>query len=402
MAEAVQGRAGKLIDSYRESMVSMLSEMIGIKAVSPASGGDGEAERADFLEKKIRELGVEAKRYAYRDDSGVDRPSIVATYGSAERTLWLMPHMDTVSEGDLGLWKRDPFTAAVEGDMVYGRGTNDDGQDVVSSIFALKALKELGPEPKFRLGLAIVADEELGSRYGIEKLIEEPIFSKNDMFIVPDSGNAEGTQIEIGEKGILWLRITVEGKQVHASTPEYGVNAKKLAARFLLAADELLHSKYPAEDRVFNPPRSTFEMTKQEKNVDSINIIPGKDVSYIDCRVLPQYRLDDIIADVRALADRGEFKDARIEVEAFNREDPAPVSDRNSILSKRLVSVLQSYGIEPRFEGIGGGTCAAFTRKKGMETVVWSKKDDIAHQPNEYARISDMLLDTKVFTLMFL
>ncbi|EQD47839.1 Peptidase M20, partial [mine drainage metagenome] len=56
--------------------------------------------------------------------------------------------------------------------------------------------------------------------------------------------------------------------------------------------------------------------------------------------------------------------------------------------------------VEPKLVGIGGGTCAAFFRKKGMNAVVWSKKPDIAHQPNEYAMLSDILLDAKVFVDM--
>ncbi len=402
MDDAMKERIGSLVDSYRDAMVGMLSEMVAIKAISPTSGGDGESRRADYLEKRIRELGVDVKRYTYTDNTGTERPNLVATYGDALPTLWIMPHMDTVSEGDIDLWEHEPFKAHVEGDIVHGRGTNDDGQDVIASIFALKALKDLDASPAFRLGLAIVADEEAGSTYGIAKLIEEPIFSKDDMFIVPDSGNAEGTEIEVGEKGILWLRITVEGKQVHASTPERGINAKRHAARFLCAVDDMLHSKYTAKDALFVPSYSTFEMTKQEKNVDSVNIIPGKDVSYMDCRVLPQYNLDDIVSDVKAVAAGADFQKVKIDVETFNREDPAPVSDKDSQLSKRLVSILQANNIEPKFEGIGGGTCAAFTRKKGMETVVWSRKEHIAHQPNEYAKISDMLFDTKVFTMMFL
>ena len=53
-----------------------------------------------------------------------------------------MSHIDTVTEGDVNLWKTDPFKAVIKNGNMYGRGTMDDGQPVISSMYALKALKE--------------------------------------------------------------------------------------------------------------------------------------------------------------------------------------------------------------------------------------------------------------------
>ncbi|MCL5112260.1 MAG: M20 family metallo-hydrolase [Candidatus Marsarchaeota archaeon] len=391
----------QLIDGYRNEILKTAGKMVQIKAISPESGGEGEAERAEFLGQLLKEMGFEPRRYDYKDDHGSVRPNIIVKYGNEKATLWIIPHMDTVSEGDPSLWTHDPFTLYVEGDTLYGRGINDDGQDVLASIYALKALKESGAKLRYNYGLAIVADEELGSKYGISKLIEEGIFGKDDMFMVPDGGNHKGDEIEIAEKGILWLKISVHGKQVHASTPQMGVNAYRKAIEFLAEADKMLHSKYSIRNKVFQPDVSTFEMTKHEKNTDSVNIIPGLDVSYIDCRVLPDYRLDDIVADMKGLASRPEFSDTRIEIEVANQEDPtAPTSIDAEVVKLTIDSVRHVLGIEPKAVGIGGGTCASFFRKKGMPAVVWSKKFDIAHQPNEYALLSDILVDAKVFADM--
>ncbi len=401
MDENLTNAISNRINSYKDEMVKTMSEMVAIKAISPFSGGSGEGARADYLEKVINSFGVKTKRFDYKDQTGTTRSNITAVYGNKKTTLWIMPHMDTVSEGDLNLWKYDPFKAQVDGDKIYGRGTNDDGQDVISAIYSLKAAKEMGMDLAFNIALAIVADEEVGSTYGVQKLLEENIFKEGDMFIVPDSGNNTGSEVEIGEKGLMWLKITTEGKQVHASLPDDGVNAKLYASRFLCEAYDFLHAKYTKSNDVFRPSASTFEPTKQEKNVDSINIIPGKDVSYMDCRVLPEYKLDDILNDLKALAKKGAYAKARISIEPFERNDPAPISDKDSPLSKRLVTSLKAHGLEPYFTGIGGGTCAAFLRKKGFQCVVWSRKEDVEHQPNEYVKISDMLFDAKIFLEMY-
>lgn len=394
----------KLIGSYHDQIVESMRGMICIRAVSPKSGGEGELKRAEFLQGLLKSWGIETRRYDYKDDSGVTRPNIIARLGVPGRTVWFVAHMDTVSEGDPKLWKSDPFKLKVDGGRMYGRGANDDGQGLMASIYAMKALKESGASMKYGFGIALVADEEMGNRYGMEKLVHEKgLFARGDMFVVPDWGSEKGDVMEIGEKGVLWLKVTVIGKQVHASTPGLGKNAYRHSIRFLNAVDDMLHSKYSEKDASFSPSASTFEMTKHEKNVDSVNIIPGTEVSYIDCRVLPRYRIDDVVADVKRLAESDQFKGTEIRIEEFNREDSGPVTSPDSEIAKMMESsIAELRGIRPKKIGVGGGTCAALARKAGMDAVVWSTQDNVAHQPNEYADIKNVIDDAKVFARMML
>ncbi len=91
-------------------------------------------------------------------------------------------------------------------------------------------LRELGITPPVNYGVILASDEEVGSKYGIQYIInKEPnLISSKDLVLVPDAGNADGTMIEIAEKGILWVKVTVYGKQAHASLPELGLNATGL------------------------------------------------------------------------------------------------------------------------------------------------------------------------------
>jgi succinyl-diaminopimelate desuccinylase len=394
-----------LIDSYRDEMVETMSKMVAIPSISPLSDGKGEGARADFLEALLKSWGFDTKRFEYTDETNTKRPNIVVKYGNSPKTVWFVAHMDTVAPGDRSLWNTDPFKAEIKDGKIFGRGTNDNGQDLIASIYALKALKESGLGMKFSIGVALVADEELGSKYGIQKLIEEKgIFGSEDMFVVPDYLSKDGTMVEIAEKGSLWLKIRVNGKQVHASTPALGVNANRYASKLITAIDTMLHEKYNATDAIYQPEYSTFEPTKREKNVDSVNIVPGSDVFYFDCRVLPTYKLDDVLNDVKSVCASEEFSKVKIDIETFSREDPAEPTKMDSEVVKLLLnSINELRGIEAKPMGVGGGTCAAFFRHKGFPAVAWgTEAEDMAHQPNEYCRIEDMVADAKVFARMCL
>jgi len=402
MKEGFREVAG-LIESYEREMVETMGEMIGIRSISPASGGEGESARADFLEKKLKEWGFGTKRYDYPDETGTVRSNVISTMGKAGNTVWIISHIDTVSEGDRSFWRTDPFKLTVDGKRMYGRGASDDGQGVISSMFAMRALKESGAALKYNMGIALVANEELGSKYGMRNLMQEKIFGKDDIYVVPDWGNGVGDKIQIAEKGVLWLKITILGKEVHASTPDKGVNAYRSSIKLLNKIDELLHMKYSASDSIFEPSISTFEMTKHEKNVDSVNIIPGTEVCYLDCRVLPEYDLDSIIADIRGIADKRDFSDVKISIEEFNRTDPRPQTRETADVVRMLKdALLDLRGVNAKAIGIGGGTCAAYLREKGLPVAVWATWQPVAHEPNEYAIIDDMVDDAKVFAYLLI
>jgi succinyl-diaminopimelate desuccinylase len=393
----------RLIDGYSNDMTATMQGMIPIRAISPSNGGRGESDRADFLEGILKGWGFDVKRIAYSDGNSVARPNLISKFGDVGRTIWFVAHMDTVTEGDPAAWKRDPYVATVDGDSIYGRGTNDNGQALISSLYAMKALKESGLRMKFNFGLLLVSDEEEGSKFGMQPLMAENLFDRDDMFMVPDWGTESGDLIELGEKGMLWLRVRVSGKQVHASTPAEGCNAFRYMIRFLDRVDVYLHEKYGRTNPLFNPKYSTFEMTKHERSVESINIIPGSEIAYMDCRVLPEYDLDEVIADVKSLSSEKEFSEAKITVDVINRLDAAKETDRTGEAASLLHGALYDLrGVDAGFTGIGGGTCAAFPRKNGYPAVVWSTLHEVAHQPNEFASIRDMLGDAKVFAYLCL
>ncbi len=397
------------IESLEPQMVETLGEMISYPAISPLDGGEGEFHKAQYLLKKIKELGFDdVTVYASADPhaAGGERPNIVVRFpGKTKRRLWIVAHTDVVPEGERSLWETDPFKAVVKDGRIYGRGVNDNGQEVAASLYALYAVKELGLTPEYEVCLAFVADEEVGSTHGIKYLIKKGLFCQDDLVVVPDAGTEAADFIEIAEKSACWIEFTVEGKQVHASVPNLGINACRAANGFSVSLDEALHAAFPERDELFSPAESTFEPTRRCANVANINTVPGVEVLCFDCRVLPAVPLEEVKKIVEAEIKKAQEKyGVKISYRFPQYESaPEPTKSDAPAVTALLAAVKEVFPkITPRVGGIGGGTCGACFRREGIPAVVWGQEADCAHMPNEYAQIEHLINEAKVFALMML
>lgn len=397
-------KISKRIDGYRDEMIDMQKNLIPLKAISPKNGGKGEFAKAKYLEPIIKGIfdSVAECNAPDKDAEGGIRPNYIAVMKgkNTKKTLWFMAHMDVVPEGETKLWNTDPFIATVKDGKIYGRGSEDNNQAIVSSIFAIKALKDEKIVPPINVGLLLVADEEMGSDLGAKYLLEKQrnIFGSDDMVIVPDSGDKEGITLEVAEKATVWLKITTKGKQSHAANPHQGVNAHRVAANFIVKMDQF-YKKYSKKDPVFNPPSSTFEPTKKENNVQNVNTLPGEDVVYFDCRLLPEIDCEKFIGEVRQLANEvGKEFNATISVEINHLQKAAPPTKVDCELVKVMEkAVLAIHAKKGKPIGIGGNTVAQQFREIGLPVVSCSILDDTLHQPNEYCLIDNMVKDSKVW-----
>jgi succinyl-diaminopimelate desuccinylase len=282
------------IDGYRDEVIEIQAALTSRIALGPGNEGSGEHEKVAFIKDLLKELDPdfleEIKASDERAHDGY-RPNLVAGWGEMkdQPSVWVLSHADIVPPGNLSLWESDPYKIKVEGDRIFGRGVEDNQHGFVSSYLALKAVLGSYQKALRPICLAIVADEETGSKYGLQYVLEhhKDLFKANDLIVVPDAGNEEGTMIEVAEKSMLWIRFTVTGKQCHASTPKKGKNSLFGAAKLIVALDEL-NIRFNLSDDLFSPSISTFEATKMEANVPNVNTIPGRNVFYMDCRILPQ------------------------------------------------------------------------------------------------------------------
>lgn len=398
----------KRIASSKAEIVELETLLTSHPALAPESGGDGELEKVIALEGWLKSQGfTQFQRFDAPDSrvsSGI-RPNLVVTIPGKDDSfaVWFMAHTDVVPVGELSLWHTDPWKVIEKDGRLYGRGVEDNQQGLVASTVAALALLREGITPPHTVKLLFVADEEVGSTYGIKYLLKEHnLFKKDDIILIPDGGDSQGATIEVAEKNLMWLQFTVKGKQTHGSRPDEGINAT-LAGYDLALRVHGLETVFDKRDTLFDPPYSTFQPTKKEANVPNINTIPGEDVFCMDCRILPCYTLDQVRVELcRCVKEVEDKYGVKVEwTEPQTAESPATPVD--APVARRLAEAVKAVtGVDTRFIGIGGGTVGAELRVKGFNAVVWSKLDETAHQPNEYTIIDNLISDSQVMAYMML
>ncbi len=391
------------IEASEQEIIDTTIEMIRIPALAPINGGDGEGRKADYLMTKTAGFD-EVRRYDVpdRSDPSVMRSNIVAVKkGKKKGTLWFVAHMDVVPTGDPGLWDSPPFEPVLKDGKLYGRGTEDDGQSVISSMFASRQFLDEELDG-MSLGVAWVADEETSSICGIQHLLEQGVFTEDDVIIVPDFCTPDGGKIDVAEKHILWLRFCIEGKTTHASTPKKGINAYRVSTLLLADLMESFENRFGGSDPLYLPNSSTFEPTKRIATVDNVNTIPGYDEFCMDIRLNPGYDPDLVLRMAEEMAELySESTGAKIRVETLQMARAGKPSSIESKGYKAFEESVESImGKAPQPVGIAGGTCSNFFRLKGLDAYAWQTGDGSLHAPNEYMLVENVMNDTKVFATL--
>jgi len=404
-------RVASRIDAYRQEMIDLQIALTAVPAIAPENGGDGETTKAELLLEYLSHRHIGEIEVVNAPDTRVSsggRPNVILRRagGDAARHTWIISHLDIVPPGEAGLWDADPYQAYVRNGRLYGRGTVDNQQDLVASLFAFRACCEEAV-PTYRApGLIFVADEETASHYGLDFLLQHPRnpFQKTDLICVPDSGNEAGDLIEVAEKSILWVRFRTLGKQCHGSKPYLGKNAFLAASHLAVRLHAALPQRFPAVDPLFDPPESTFEPTRRDANVPNVNTIPGEDNFYMDCRILPGYELQTVKEAMTETARTIERElGVTIEILPVQEVQAPPATDASApIVIALQEAIARVYGVQARPQGIGAGTVAAYLRRKNYPAAVWCRTTPMAHQPNEFCLIDDMVGNAKVFAHLFL
>ncbi len=395
------------INSHLSDMVSLESLLTSHPALAPENGGDGEWEKCQTLEKWLKENGITLIEHFDAPDERVSkkvRPNMVATIPGCkdDYNIWVCAHLDVVPVGELSLWNTDPWKVVEKDGKIYGRGVEDNQQGLASGVLAALSFVKQHIIPEHTIKLLFMADEEVGSSYGMNFLLKEhaSLFGKDDRILIPDGGDSKGETIEVAEKSIIWFRFHTLGKQCHGSRPDQGINAKVAASDLALRINDL-ENFFDKKDSLFEPERSTFQPTMQLQNVAGINMIPGDDVFCADCRILPCYTLDEVRAEVNKRVKAVEEKyGVKIEVSEAQAEESLPTPVDAPVVKELAAAIKAVHGIEAKTIGIGGGTVAAGLRNLGFNAVVWSTMDELAHQPNEYAIVKNIAADALTIAYM--
>lgn len=400
------------LENSRPDIVELQTLLTSIPAMAPESGGDGEWNKCAALKKWLMDRGFEENQFEQFDapDSRVSagvRPNLMLTVpGKKQQAVFVMAHLDVVPPGNLDLWHSDPWKAVYDekNDRITGRGVEDNQQGLVSGVIAALALLKNKIVPEFTVKLFFMADEEFGSEYGMKFLLREhrELFKKDDLILIPDGGDPEGKTVEIAEKNILWLRLHTLGLQSHGSMPQKGKNAHLAACDLALRLNDL-ENFFNARNELFNPPFSTFQPTKKEGNVDTVNIIPGDDVFYMDCRILPQYTLEEVRLEIKRRVLEVEKKyGVKVEIEEPQKQQSPATPADSPVVVKLMQAIKAAHGFEAVPVGIGGGTVGAELRSLGFHAAIWSTIEEVCHQPDEYSILGNAIADAQTLCALFL
>jgi acetylornithine deacetylase len=192
-------------DKLTQDAIKLLCTLIEIPSISRE-----EKDAVDTLERILsEEYALPVKR------EGNNLWCIAQGYDEKRKTLLLNAHVDTVKP--TSQWTRDPYKATIEGERIYGLGSNDDGASLVSliQVFSFFWNKPL----PYNLILAISAEEEVSGKNGMERVLK--VLPKIDVALV---GEPTEMQPAIAEKGLMVLDAVAHGKSGHAARNE-GDNA---------------------------------------------------------------------------------------------------------------------------------------------------------------------------------
>ena len=259
-------------NSYSESAVALLRKLIATPSVSREEGA-----AADLLEGAISSTGLSCRR----DKNNVW--SIATGYDPSRPTLLLNAHMDTVRP--VSSWTRSPFSADIEGDRLYGLGSNDCGGGLVSLLQVFIHLSQM--QQPYNLIYLASAEEEVSGANGLSHVL--PLLPRIDMALV---GEPTGMQPAVAEKGLMVVDMVAHGKSGHAARGE-GVNA------LYLMLDDLLWLRDHRFEKVSPLLGPTLLNVTVLNAGTQHNVIPDTCTAVIDVRTNELYTNEEVFDIIR-------------------------------------------------------------------------------------------------------
>jgi succinyl-diaminopimelate desuccinylase len=273
-------------------VASLIQELVRIPTKNPPGM---EKPGAEFIVQKLRQWGIQADLIP---EPYEERPQAWAqVIGSSKRpTLVLNGHIDVVPEGDATQWDYAPFEGKIVGGRIYGRGTSDMKGALAAMMVAAKKLKEMKNHLRGRILLQFAIGEETGEPGTKHLLLNRGLGGDYGIVLEPT-----GLRVATAEKGLAWFRVTLQGRPVHGSIAEQGINAIDKAMKFANEIakynDEISRRMHPL---VGNAKCSITMINGGTKE----NVIPESCRIVLDRRITPDESVDVVENEIRSILDR--------------------------------------------------------------------------------------------------
>lgn len=300
--------------------VELLRELIAIPRVSRE-----ETAAADLLERRMREWGLEPRR------EGNNVWAVCPDYREELPTILLNAHIDTVKA--VATWTRNPHEATIEGDRLYGLGSNDCGGGLVTLLMTYRRLVTSQPPKRpndqtraYNIIYVASCEEEVSGKNGIVRVL--PLLPHVDVAIV---GEPTGLQPAIAEKGLMVVDGYADGVSGHAAREE-GVNA------IYEALDDLVwlrDYRFKRVSKLLGPAKMT--VTVVESGTQH-NVVPDRLHFVLDVRTNELYRNEEVLEFLQQ-----QMKRCRLEARSF-RLYSSSITEEHPIVRKCIEMGMTPYG----------------------------------------------------------
>lgn len=373
------------VEARKDELLGILAELVAAKTENPP--GD-EALAAEVVRRRFADWGIPCDIH----EGAPGRANAVGRVGGGPPSLLLAGHLDVVPAGEG--WDGDPFALRVEDGVAFGRGVCDDKGPMACAMLAARFLHET-MRPKGTLLAAGLADEERGSAWGLEYLLREGLIAP-DMAIVPDIGGRMA-EIDVAEKGALFVKVSSFGRQAHGSKPETGENAivHMMSLLRLIQQGPPLRGTHP----LLSPP--TLNIGQIEGGT-APNMVPAKCSARLDVRFLPAQTAEEVLDGFRKLARKAEADSpgARFEVECEAALPPTEIPPDHAMVRHYQEAVQTFAGRQARPVGVSGATVTKQLVARGIPAIgVGAGDADQAHMANESIEVQELLDFAKVLAL---
>lgn len=220
--------------------------------------------------------------------------SVVGRIGDGPVRIVYDSHIDVVDTGDLSTWRSDPFTARIEGGVLYGRGASDNKAAIATMVHGAALARRLGLDPsEVTLYVVGTVQEEDCDGLALEYVLTH-VVPRPDLVVL---GEATNLQVYRGHRGRVEFAVHTRGRAAHASAPERGVNAIYRMAPVVEQIEAL-------NERLAVDPflgKGTVVVSKVEARTPSLNAVPDGCTIYLDRRLTAGESVESARAELESL-----------------------------------------------------------------------------------------------------
>ena len=421
MTNPTQSRLYAEIAARQAELIQLTQDLVRIPTLNPP--GLHYHQICDYLGDRLARKGfrvdmIRAKG-APADSEKYQRWNMVARHqgaGGPGQCVHFNSHHDVVEVGNG--WTTDPFGAELKGGRIYGRGTCDMKGGLATSVIAAEAFIAAFPDYTGAIEISATADEESGGYGGVAYLAEHGWFSpeKVQHVIIPEPLNKD--RICLGHRGVWWAEIETKGRIAHGSMPFLGDSAIRHMGAVL---EQIEATLYPllATRRTAMPvvPEGAKQSTLNINSIHGGEAEQEADYTGLPsacvadrCRIVLDRRflVEEDIAEVKSevtrmleaiKSERPNFQyDIRdlFEVQPSMTDADAPVVRTVQAAIEKVLNKQAEFVVSPgtydqkHIDRIGKlKNCIAY----GPGIL------DLAHQPDEWVGVHDMMDSARVMAL---